>query len=195
MDNTRNTRRIELAKVAENMESWSTIVKKEKAIYHTMNQFNYDQNRKALIAEGWCPTLSINAIQYALRGVTVRFFICTLRALFIYPSRLFIKERTGSTIPPILNELRTHLDPPTYHRTNKFTVGFQEIVDAYGVAAYREVNPGIFTVITFPFLFAVMFGDFGHGIFVTAFAAWMVSQEKKLGKIKDEVRLIQEDVQ
>ncbi|KNC97988.1 uncharacterized protein SPPG_06975 [Spizellomyces punctatus DAOM BR117] len=166
LDNTRNARRIELAKVAENMESWSTIVKKEKAIYHTMNMFNYDVNRKALIAEGWCPTLSINALQYSLRGVT---------------------ERTGSTIPPILNELRTRLTPPTYHRTNKFTAGFQDIVDAYGVATYREVNPGLFTVITFPFLFAVMFGDFGHGIFMTAMAAWMVIQEKKLAKIKDEI--------
>ncbi|KAJ3146206.1 H(+)-transporting V0 sector ATPase subunit a [Geranomyces variabilis] len=161
LDSTRNQRRIELSKVSENLEAWSTVVKKEKAIYHTMNQFNYDQNRKALIAEGWCPTLSINAIQYALRGVT---------------------ERTGATVPPILNELRTVLDPPTYHRTNKVTQGFQDIVDAYGVAAYREVNPGLFTVITFPFLFAVMFGDFGHGIFVTAFATWMVSQEKVLEK-------------
>ncbi|KAI9003206.1 V-type ATPase, V0 complex, 116kDa subunit family [Gaertneriomyces semiglobifer] len=163
LDNTRNTRRIELAKVAENLDTWSVITKKEKAIYHTMNMFNYDLNRKALIAEGWCPTLSINAVQYSLRTVT---------------------ERTGSTIPPILNPLTTHLEPPTYHATNKFTRGFQEIVDAYGVAKYREVNPGLFTTITFPFLFAVMFGDFGHGIFMTAFAAWMVIKEKELEKKK-----------
>ena len=122
---------------------------------------NYDVNRKALIAEGWCPKHAVGAIQNALRAVT---------------------DRTASTIPPLLNEIATTKTPPTSQKTDKYSEAFQGLVDAYGVAKYREVNPGLFTIITFPFLFAVMFGDFGDGVLVSIAAGWMIANERKLLK-------------
>ena len=47
----------------------------------------------------------------------------------------------------------------------------------------------IFTLITFPFLFAVMFGDMGHGFIMFSFALYIVLKEKHFGarRIDDEV--------
>ncbi|KAH6919240.1 H+-ATPase subunit [Coprinopsis sp. MPI-PUGE-AT-0042] len=114
-----------------------------------------------LIAEAWVPTRDITKIQLALRHAT---------------------EESGTSVPPILHELHTNKTPPTFIRTNKFTEGFQAIMDSYGTAAYQEVNPGMFAVITFPFLFAVMFGDIGHGMIIVAAAAYMIMREKALAK-------------
>lgn len=44
--------------------------------------------------------------------------------------------------------------------------------------------PGLYTIITFPFLFAVMFGDCGHAIIMAAFGLWMVLSEKKIVAMK-----------
>ena len=90
-------------------------------------------------------------------------------------------QQTGLTVTSILNTVMdTKETPPTFHKTNKFTQGFQNIVDAYGVANYKEVNPTPFTIITFPFLFAVMFGDAGHGLIMTMTAFWLIAREKQL---------------
>ena len=96
----------------------------------------------------------------------------------IYVLTFLFAWQVGTIFQPLI----TYEAPPTYHQTNKVTHSFQEIVDAYGVAKYREANPAPFTIVTFPFLFAVMFGDFGHGLLLLMFGLVLVLREKTMGK-------------
>jgi V-type H+-transporting ATPase subunit a len=43
-----------------------------------------------------------------------------------------------------------------------------------------QVNPTVLTLMTFPFLFAVMFGDVGHAVMMLAFSGFMIYNERKL---------------
>ncbi|XP_059812467.1 V-type proton ATPase 116 kDa subunit a 1 isoform X2 [Hemitrygon akajei] len=168
LNQTEDHRQRVLQAASKSIRVWFIKVRKMKAIYHTLNLCNIDVTQKCLIAEVWCPVSDLDSIQFALRRGT---------------------ERSGSTVPSILNRMQASQTPPTYNKTNKFTYGFQNIVDAYGIGTYREINPAPYTIITFPFLFAVMFGDFGHGVLLTLFAVWMVLRESRIlsQKIENEI--------
>ncbi|XP_076005750.1 V-type proton ATPase 116 kDa subunit a isoform X11 [Genypterus blacodes] len=159
LNQTEDHRQRVLQAASKTMRVWFIKVRKMKAIYHTLNLCNIDVTQKCLIAEVWCPVSDLDSIQFALRRGT---------------------ERSGSTVPSILNRMQTKQTPPTYNKTNKFTSGFQNIVDAYGIGNYREINPAPYTIITFPFLFAVMFGDMGHGALMTCAALYLVIRESRL---------------
>jgi len=152
-----------LYRTAGQLSGWQVKVTKIKAIYHTMNKFNYDDSRKSLLGECWCPSDQLQNIRQALT---------------------FGAERSGTGAQPIITTKKTKRKPPTYNVVNKFTTAFQSIVDAYGVGSYQEVNPAPFTIITFPFLFGVMFGDLGHGFIMFAFAAYLCWKEQSLAMIK-----------
>uniref|UniRef100_A0A7I4DFS9 V-type proton ATPase subunit a n=2 Tax=Physcomitrium patens TaxID=3218 RepID=A0A7I4DFS9_PHYPA len=149
--------------IGYNLEKWAVMVRREKAVYVTLNMLSIDVTRKCLVAEGWCPVSAKPKIHDALQ-----------RAAHV----------SNSQVNTIFQVLHTKETPPSYFETNKFTSAFQEIVEAYGVGRYQEANPGCFTIITFPFLFAVMFGDWGHGICLLLGALYLVLNEKKLGSKK-----------
>lgn len=167
LDTTNTTLETELFAVSKELHAWNTEIAREKAVYETLNLFDFDSNRKTLVGEGWVPQDEIGSLQKQLALLT---------------------ETLGVDVPSIVQVLETNKVPPTFHRTNKFTSAFQNIVDCYGTATYREVNPGLPTIVTFPFMFAVMFGDMGHGMLMSMVAGLLVFNEKALGKMKrDEI--------
>ncbi|XP_062022289.1 V-type proton ATPase subunit a3-like isoform X3 [Rosa rugosa] len=152
-----------LQTIGHQYEQWNLLVKKEKSVYHTLNMLSIDVTKMCLVAEGWCPVSASIQIQNALQQATFD---------------------TNCQVGAIFQVLQTKESPPTYFRTNKFTSAFQEIVDAYGVAKYREANPGVYTIVTFPFLFAVMFGDWGHGICLLLATLYFIIRERKFSSQK-----------
>ncbi|KAL4446730.1 hypothetical protein ABPG77_007974 [Micractinium sp. CCAP 211/92] len=150
-----------LQAISLNLEAWSIQVRREKGIYHTLNKLSVDVTRKVLVAEAWVPVAAKARVQDALRTAAAR---------------------AASPVGTVFQPLVTYEQPPTFFQTSNKTSAFQDIVDAYGIARYREANPAVFSIVTFPFLFAVMFGDIGHGIIMLMFALLLVIRERKLAK-------------
>ena len=90
------------------------------------------------------------------------------------------ENKINASLTDIENE--HNINPPTLIITNEFTSIPQMIVDTYGTPRYKEINPGYFTIITFPFLFGVMFGDIGHSLFLLLLSLFLFIKNKTLSK-------------
>ena len=152
---------------ASTFSTWNYIVTKEKMVYDALNMCEFDIKRHVFIAEGWVPVKDYDEVVMALMAASTE---------------------AGLDTRPIVNKLSTKLTPPTYIPVNKLTSGFQALVNTYGTPRYREANPGAFACIMFPFLFGIMFGDFGHGFLLAAFGYWLTTKEKEWdGKVLNDM--------
>ncbi|OAQ65553.1 vacuolar ATP synthase subunit [Purpureocillium lilacinum] len=154
----------ELDHISHLLPTWAALIEREKAVYAALNQFSFPRTGQIFFAEAWCPRNDLHLITSALQSAPQR--------------------RTSST--PVIIEIRSDNKPPTYVKTSKYTEGFQALVAAYGTATYQEINPTVPTIVTLPFLFAVMFGDLGHAIVMLLAALTIIYWEKPLARIRFE---------
>jgi len=144
--------------LSKNAERWTWLVLREKTIYHSLNQFKADVSGM-LRGAGWVIADRVEDVKDAVNKAHANMDMSM-------PSLVDYVPQPWPTAP-------------THFKTNKFTYGYQEFVNTYGIPRYREANPALFTAATFPFLFGVMYGDIGHGFFLFCAGLWLISQEKK----------------
>ncbi|KAF8371695.1 hypothetical protein PRIPAC_78124 [Pristionchus pacificus] len=161
-------RRRVITAAALSIYEWKIKVLKMKMVFHALNMLSIDVTQKCLVGECWIPTSDMEEAKAALSLGAVT---------------------AGSSVLPILNEMAHDETPPTHFTTNKFTQSYQNIVDAYGVADYKELNPAPWSIISFPFLFACMYADVGHAIIVLLSGLTFIIFEKRIAsmKITDEI--------
>lgn len=166
----KDQRKAEIMKIAPYADAFSNYIIEEKTIYHVMNMFrsNSSSGSGFLIAEGWIPTSEFPLFTNAVTEADTR-----------------SAASVSTDIVDITNEVgHKKVKTPTYFPVNRFAKNFQGVSDAYGIPNYKEINPGFFYTFTFPFLFAIMFGDIAHGFINACCAIVMVILEKKLKNSK-----------
>ena len=72
---------------------------------------------------------------------------------------------------------------PTSFQTNDFIWAFQYMVDTYGTPNYKEFNPAVPAIVSFPFLFGVMFGDIMHGLILLVFSMYLCLSKREKGTL------------
>jgi len=149
--------------LSKHTERWTWVVLKEKAVYHSLNMFKADVSGM-LRGEGWVVGENLGDVRDAV-------------------------EKAHANMDMAMPSLVDHVPqpwptPPTHFQTNKFTYGYQEFVNTYGIPRYREANPALFTAATFPFLFGVMYGDIGHGLFLLCAGLYLLYKEKEHDNMK-----------
>jgi V-type H+-transporting ATPase subunit a len=139
------------ANVVSLLEVYKLFLQKEKVLYSNLNKFKVED--KLYIGFCWIPKLDTEDVMRKVEA---------------------IKDKNRNIEIPTLKMVNDHgVRPPSLFRLNDVTWVFQEIVNTYGIPTYKEVNPSVFAIVTFPFLFGIMFGDIGHGFVLFLIGAAM----------------------
>ncbi|OGR69275.1 MAG: hypothetical protein A2081_05505 [Elusimicrobia bacterium GWC2_61_19] len=101
----------------------------------------------AVLLSGWAPALETGALRREMRDAS--------------SGRCALEQGAEQDGAPVL------LRPPAWLRP------FTELVRAYGLPCYREVDPTAFAAIVYVLTFGAMFGDVGHGAVVCAGGLWL----------------------
>jgi V-type H+-transporting ATPase subunit a len=138
------------------IEEYRLFCIKEKAVYSILNLCDGDM---VLRVNVWYPTADQKKIENLLSESA---------ACFSGERAMIMPKKT-----------RPSQAPPTYIKTNEYTAPWQDVINTYGVPRYQEANPALISVVTFPFIFGMMYGDVGHGSMLFLVGVFLVLYGEK----------------
>ena len=104
-------------------------MRREKAIYHTLNKLSMDASRRVLVAEAWVPAGARARVAEALRRAA--------------------EAGAAPGAPAVLQPLVTGDAPPTYFRTDAFTGGARSAALLL-CFVFLSTTPCFFSVLCLP---------------------------------------------
>lgn len=185
---TENHLFVELVAIRDQIPKLTLLIQQEFNVLKKLAAIDNTNTTQSVIIKGWIPLEKKETFESYLKfkfnsihsHLPLTFMtISEIPILEDYPiMSKYLNENimnSGSKIPLI---------PPTHFNsyTNPFIAAFQGIVDAYGTSRYKELNPAVPTIITFPFMFSIMFGDIGHGVILFMISLVLVLNSKKIYK-------------
>lgn len=141
------------------VENWRLFCIKEKSIFATLNMFTGGEHHLTCRADCWFPAAEEGEIR---------------RILSTRPPATVGGVTVSATLVTDDLVAKGAVNPPTHFKKSEFMGAFQELVDTYGVPRYQEANPALFAIVTFPFVFGIMYGDIGHGSLLLAAGIYML---------------------
>lgn len=147
------------------VENWRLFCIKEKSIYATLNMFTGGEHHLTCRADCWFPASEEGEIR---------------RILNSRPPASVGGLKVSATLVTDDLVAKGEVNPPTHFKKSEFMGAFQELVDTYGVPRYQEANPALFAIVTFPFIFGIMYGDIGHGSLLLAAGVYMLKNGASL---------------
>lgn len=149
----------EILTISREIPKWRYLLLREIEIEAAKEKFTLDERKKYFLGEGFIVARNEERFGKVLKRLSEAY-----------------EGDVEAEIVPAPEEV----SKPTYFDSNSITSGYQELTNVYGIPMYKEINPTIFSVTTFPFLFGAMFGDIGHGVILLSISLYMITRERYL---------------
>ncbi|KAL6933880.1 hypothetical protein ACO0R3_001662 [Hanseniaspora guilliermondii] len=185
---TENHLFVELVAIRDQIPKLTSLIQKEFNVLKKLASIDNSNTTQSVIIKGWIPAdkkeIFESYLKYKFNSIHshLPLTFMTISEVPVLEDYPILSKNLNDDI--MSSSRKVPLVPPTHFNsyTNSFVSAFQGIVDAYGTSKYKELNPAIPTIVTFPFMFSIMFGDIGHGVILFLISLVLVLNSRKIYK-------------